>query len=193
MEGKPVLDDEHDPQERDPLDLLARAAHEVYCEGLKDRGDTGPMLVPFDELPAHEREQNRATVRDIPAKLGEIGYVVTPRLPGDPDVTIPEEKVETLAELEHVRWTRAKLDDGWQYDNVRDNDARRHPALLPWKAPPEQEGARFKFREDELKRLGHEELSDDQKEKDRDLTRQIPRILAKANYTIRQIDPGADS
>ena len=105
------------------IDQLADAAHQVFCAGLRRRRYTyadvtddakrqSRMLVPFANLPPHEQEQNRANVRDIPAKLAAIGYVVTRRRPGDEKAAIPKEKLEMLAELEHVRWIRARLDDG---------------------------------------------------------------------------------
>lgn len=38
----------------------------------------------------------------------------------------------------HTRWMAAKLHDGWSQGPVRDNDAKIHPDLVPFKQLPEE-------------------------------------------------------
>jgi len=154
------------------LEKLAEAAHEVFCDGLGARGyKLGPkkddklkisdMLKPYVELPEHEKEQNRANIRDVANKLAQIGYVMVPARSNEPPFDFPSNDLEMLAEMEHARWMAQKLQDGWQYAPRTDRSKKLSDALLPWdKLPPEQ------------------------KEKDRDLVRGIPRILARAGYAI---------
>jgi len=36
-----------------------------------------------------------------------------------------------LANYQHQRWAKEKVDKGWHYNPVRDNDKKRHPDLMP--------------------------------------------------------------
>jgi len=154
------------------LEKLAEAAHEVFCEGLKDRGyrwesttdeerKTHSSLKPYAELPEEEKEQNRGTVRHIANKLARIGYVMIPARSNEPPFEFPGRHLEQLAEMEHERWMQAKIEAGWRHAPETDKEKSLHAALLPW-----------------------DELPEEQKEKDRDLVRGIPPILAKAGYTV---------
>ena len=62
---------------------------------------------------------------------------------------------------EHARWMQAKIEAGWQYGPEKDGEKKLHPDLLPW-----------------------DELPEEEKEKDRVVVWAIPRILARAGYTI---------
>lgn len=154
------------------LDRLAEAAHEVYCDGLRARGyQWGPetdeerrissALVPYEDLDEELKEQNRAYVRDIPNKLARIGYAMIPARSDEPPFDFPGDDLEQLAALEHKRYVDAKLEAGWRYGPERDEEEKLHPTLVPWNKLPEEE-----------------------KDKDRDLVRGIPRILARAGYTV---------
>ncbi|MFC1913836.1 RyR domain-containing protein [Chloroflexota bacterium] len=66
-----------------------------------------------------------------------------------------------LAEMEHERWMKQKLDNNWQYARMTDKVKKLHKDLVPWDKLPEKERG-----------------------KDRILVRGIPRILAKAGYTV---------
>jgi hypothetical protein len=154
------------------LEKLAEAAHAVFCEELSASGyrlgpttdeerKTHSSLKPYAELPEEEKEQNRGTVRDITSKLGRIGYVMIPARSNEPPFEFPGPHLEHLAEMEHERWVEAKRAAGWQVAPQTDKSARLHAAMVPWSELPEQE-----------------------QEKDRILVRAIPRILARAGYTV---------
>jgi hypothetical protein len=158
--------------EGDLLEKLAEAAHEVYCEGLKDRGYRwGPQtdgerkissaLVPYVDLPEDLKGQNRSNVRDIANKLARIGYVMIPARSNEPPFGFPGDDLEKLAAMEHDRWMKTKLEAGWRYGPKTDKDKKLNEALLPW-----------------------DQLPENQKEKDRELVRGIPKILARAGYAI---------
>lgn len=142
-------------------DQLARAAHEVYCEGMAQRGQTSDSVVSYDELDEYKKEQNRRSVRDIPAKLERVGCVRVPARDADPGgFAFTNAEVEILAREEHDRWMR-DLGPGWQHGEHTYKARRIHDAYLPW-----------------------EQLPEAQKDKDRDLVREIPAILARAGYGI---------
>jgi hypothetical protein len=156
------------------LEKLAAAAHEVFCEGLKQIGyrygshnnneqKTHSSLIAYEELPEEEKEQNRLNVRDIANKLAHAGYLMRPARSHERPFNFPGNDLETLAEMEHERWMNFKLNAGWQYAPKTDKSKKMNQTLVPWKDLPEEE-----------------------KDKDRELVRNIPRILAKAGFAIEK-------
>ncbi|MCD4750460.1 MAG: hypothetical protein K8R59_13905 [Thermoanaerobaculales bacterium] len=163
------------------LDRCAKAAHEVFCDGLRDLGyskgestseelKTHAHLVSYDELAEEPRAENRANVADIPNKLVLAGYVMTPARGEHSPPTFPDEILERLAEIEHERWVKHKLDREWQFADTTDPSRKLHSGLVPW-----------------------QELSESEREKDREMVRSIPRILARAGFTIMQAVPESRS
>lgn len=58
------------------------------------------------------------------------------------NVTLPEELdelTEAIAENTHEVWSRGRMDEGWTYGAERDDDARKHPDLLPYSSLSEGE------------------------------------------------------
>jgi hypothetical protein len=160
--------------ESELLGKLAAAVHEVFCEGLRSKGYTfGPQtdearkthssLRPYAELPEDEKEMNRGNVSDILDKLACTDYVMVPARSNEPPFNFPGDALERLAKMEHDRWMKAKLEAGWRYAPETDKAAKLHKCLVPW-----------------------DKLPDEEKEKDRDLVRGIPQILARAGYAILQ-------
>jgi hypothetical protein len=154
------------------LERLAVAAHQVFCEHMKKQGykygeftdenaKTHNSLVPYDELSVDEKGQNQGLVRDISMKLAGTGYIMIPARSDEPAFEFPGDHLETLAEEEHERWMKLKADSGWQDGPKTDKKKHLHAALVPW-----------------------EQLSEEDKEKDRIMVRKIPDILAHAGYTI---------
>ncbi len=154
------------------LEKLAEAAHETFCEGLRvqgyiygpqtdPEGKTHSSLKPYQGLPEYEKESNRENVRDIANKLAAIGYVMIPARSNEPPFDFPGDDLEFLAEMEHKRWMREKINTGWKYAPNTKKEEKLHSALLKW-----------------------DELPEGEKEKDRALIQQIPNILAKAGYAI---------
>jgi len=144
------------------LEDLAEAAHEIYREGLEERGEqTYAAAVAYNDLSEDLKQQNRQNVHDIPFKLASAGYVMIPARSNEPPFDFPGDALERLAEIEHERWMHAKLANGWRYGLQTDKDKKLNQCLLPWNELPEEE-----------------------KEKDRDLVRGIPKMLARAGYAI---------
>ena len=77
----------------------------------------------------------------------------------DPDL------MERLAEAAHIVWMEGKLRDGWKYGPVTDKEKKVHNCLVPY-----------------------DQLSEADKESDRDLVRGIPKILAAAGYKLVKSD-----
>jgi hypothetical protein len=73
--------------------------------------------------------------------------------------TTPE--LEAMAEAAHDIWMEGKLRDGWKYASVTDKAAKLHSCLVPYS-----------------------QLSETDKESDRDLVRGIPKILERAGFQV---------
>jgi hypothetical protein len=154
------------------LETLAEAAHDVFCDGLKMQGfqygmqsdpelKTHPALMPYESLSEEGKESNRNNVRDIPNKLAIAGYVMIPARSNEPPFDFPGADLELLALKEHERWMATLISTGWCHAPETDRAKKLHSALVDW-----------------------DELPEEEKEKDRELIRGIPQILAKAGYAI---------
>ena len=152
-------------------EVIARALHEEY---LRHRAASPPRPGadaanrPWAELDDEWREANRAHARDIAAALGRLGIELLPiDSSGEGLVTLTDDEIETLARMEHDRWTADRLDRGWSLGS-RDDRLRTHPDLVPW-----------------------EELSDESKAIDRALMRARPELMARAGFALRRTSPDA--
>ncbi len=180
--------------EGDLLDALAEVTHIEYCAEMLERGHawggtpeylrdhellaryagvkptlgTMPALVDFQMLSEHLKEQNRGEARDLPNKLGVLGYVLRQDAPaGAPSIQIdPEDRrVELLAKREHERWVARKVKTGWRYGDPRDDAKKLHPCIVPWEKLPE-----------------HERV------KDRLLVLHLPEIVGAAGMTMARLE-----
>lgn len=158
--------------DRNLLEKLAEAAHEIFYEDLtikghkygrftKENKKEHSLLKPYTKLSEDEKESNRNNVRDIPNKLASVGYVMTETQCNETPIKFKNDEIEILAKKEHERWMQEKLSTGWQYAKKTDRVAKLHKSLIPWNKLPE-----------------------DEKEKDRSLVKGIPKILSKAGYSI---------
>ena len=176
------------------LERLAEAVHVEYCDemlglgfdwngtqeylagrrvlarfaGREPSGTTLPALVDWDQLSEHLREQNRDVARDLPGKLEVLGLVLRQDAPaGAPVISIDpaDPRVEELAKREHERWLARKVKTGWRYGEPRDDARKLHPSMRPWA-----------------------EISQDEREKDRIMVREIPDIVAAAGMTLAHCD-----
>jgi CRP-like cAMP-binding protein len=172
--------------EGDLLEQLSEAAHETYRADELAKGKSGSNLVPYEDLPEEIKEQNRDLVREIPKKLAVAGYVLRTLAAGESPVDLSTEEVELLAEREHDRWVRLKLAQGWSFASSRDDDARRHPSLVPWRELTQEERQRRYGMEGES-RVGPGALSEEEKDKDRVLMRRIGSLLAGIGYSAAKV------
>jgi class 3 adenylate cyclase len=147
------------------IEALAAARHKSYCETESAKGAVDIDSVartPWSELNEEYKEANRSVVADIPYKLGLLGYELTsgPGLRAS-ELKFNPEQLELLAKREHDRWMAERERAGWTYSPVRDNSRKRHHCLVAWHALPEQE-----------------------REKDRDVVREIPKLIQLAGLRL---------
>ena len=50
-----------------------------------------------------------------------------------------KELVERLAQNNHDHWAQKRLDEGWRYGVARNDDAKEHPDLVPYRNLPDSE------------------------------------------------------
>ena len=58
------------------------------------------------------------------------------------DVELSEELlqlVEMLAENTHEVWSKGRMEEGWTYGPVRNDELKQHPCLIPYSELPESE------------------------------------------------------
>lgn len=120
---------------------LAELAHEDWRKERLLEGGTieqYPNLKPWNELSSVEKssafKQAEETVKLIEMKFGVENVIRNGDIPD-------KEIVDTIAKNAHEVWAKQRMDDGWTYASVRDNEKKHHPMLIPFDMVPESEKA----------------------------------------------------
>ena len=151
-------------------ETLAQSMHTSYRRNQLARGadPSSPSLVPWPQLSEDLRDSNRSFAFGIGEKMRAIGRVVVPTTlveAQDAEEIFTPSELETLARLEHDRWMRDRIADGWSYGDPRDDARKLHPSLI-----------------------AYDELSEPERDKDRDAVRDLPQMLAEAGFSIYRVD-----
>ncbi len=149
-------------------EILARAIHEDYVRHEKEKGftpETNPSMVPWEELPERLKESNRNQAEHIRVKLEAIGCDIAMTTNWDAQsFEFSPKEVELMAEMEHQRFVKERLREGWTYGSTKDLKKKTSPSLVPWSALPDEE-----------------------KNKDRYPVRGIPAFLARRRFQIYRL------
>jgi len=152
---------------------IARAVHASYLREITKQApenfrNNDPSAVEFDELPPEIISTNMDNAAHILTKLLSIGYMIRPVRKGyKPGVLhLNDSEVETMARVEHLRWSWEKRINGWTAGKTKDLQGKTHPCLIPY-----------------------DDLSENEKEKDRELVRLIPAILQDIKYEAYAVSP----
>jgi hypothetical protein len=146
---------------------LGPFVHDFYRKlGKKGKWLRAEMDQDYDLLSEDYKEDNRAAAARIPKVLDLVGlYVVPKSYPRAQSVTktmqIINANIEILAEAEHNDWMAHKIKNGWVFGEPRDDSNKVHDCLR-----------------------AYAELSNKDKEKDRNSVRRYPDILKEADYKI---------
>jgi len=95
---------------------IAKVAHEVnraYCLALGDNSQK-----PWDEAPDWQQDSAIAGVHFL------------------------DENPDAEPGALHDAWMQQKVEDGWQYGEVKDEELKTHPNIVPFYALPEQQKAK---------------------------------------------------
>ncbi len=149
---------------------IAQANHAQYLRSRRALGHTAednPTLVEWDELPESLKQSNRLFADGVGAKLAPTGAHLVPAslTPRHPFEFRPGE-LEEMAKLEHDRWVADLRGQGWRRtEGEKDPERKLHPLLRPW-----------------------EELSEQERDKDRLAVRELPDMLLRAGFEIYRED-----
>lgn len=144
-------------------EIIARALHTSYLEGLQDQTATS-----WEDLPDESREWNRKQADRISLILERIGYRIVPLSNWRAaDLTFEEtpqkDEVEEMACMEHEMWSQEMQAAGWRYAPDRSRERKTNPNLVHWDRLPAAEV-----------------------EKNKRFIRQLPCILAMAGFQIER-------
>jgi len=146
-------------------DLVARAIHEEYLENERDAGETpetNSSMRPWSELPNRLKDSNIRQAENIWKMLHRIHCTIgLSSGTQEPLFVFTDNEVELLAEMEHERWVDERVRKGWVYVKNRDDMQKIHDCILPWA-----------------------DLTGEQRQKDRNVIRALPAILAKVYLKI---------
>ena len=114
---------------------IARHVHATYRRG----SPGGPYDVPWEQLTGEGRERNLRHAAAIAGQLEAVGYHLGPLIDwGKEPLALDAADVERMAELEHVRWSKERLEEGWRFGPERSDEERTHPDLVPWHDLPRE-------------------------------------------------------
>ena len=99
---------------------------------------------------------------DVAAMLDKIGAVIIPVRDGGKPLDMDAAEIEVLAQEEHKRWMRMRRSSGWRRGLVKDNASKIHPSMVPY-----------------------EELSEAERDKDRERVIRLPQLLASAELGVK--------
>ncbi len=156
-------------QRRREIQPLARRIHEEYL--LQHKPKEAPQrasLVEWRDLPENFREDNRqAAEAHLAARLPAFGLTAAAIKDREKIVLheILDKDVEKQARLEHERWMAKKLEEGWKWGEERNDERRTNPKLKAW-----------------------EELPAKVRDENREMIRQIPRLLKAIGLEVRPIE-----
>ncbi len=117
---------------------LAESVHEDYLAHLPADAPPSSLARPWGELSDADREQSRKRVDGIVADLDALHLDLVPlRRWGAPEVTLTDAAIDVLAARDHQRWLDDRTRSGWTYGEVRDDERKHNPLLVPWDELPD--------------------------------------------------------
>jgi RyR domain/PAS fold len=150
-------------------EMVARAIHEEYRDQQKKAGtipESNPSMLPWDQLPHRLKDSNLRQAGEIWKMLHMINCTIGLSISGrEPLFVFSDAETEFLAEKEHERWVEERLKKGWVYGKDRDDLRKIHGCIIPW-----------------------EQLSETQRQKDKNAMSALPAILAKVYLNIIRLD-----
>jgi len=84
---------------------------------------------------------------------------MVPGRSGEPPFVFPHDVLEELASMEHTRYMRQKIEDGWRYAPETNRHRKVNKCLLPWRKGDLVSYAGF------AEFLGPDELSEHEKDR----------------------------
>jgi hypothetical protein len=182
------------------VDQIASGIHAVYSLVFKLDVTDDPLKITKDQfisffnerkslpegLPADEVSQNYHNARKIPEKLAAVGFAVVPLDAKEPADELTQAEFEQVSRLEHLRWVRHHIDNGWLYAPEKNKAVKQHDALVAWDEEERQKVAAV-YGRSYAQKMGTEPgatLSEYYRNLDRVITKAIPWILESVGYKM---------
>lgn len=144
---------------------LAMRIHQNYLRLEFSKGNTlknNPTLVPWKDLSHGLKETNRRQANNFMDYLDKTGYTVEPLSDWKEPLTwFTDEEIKILSIEEHKNWVQNKLSLGYAYGPRKSEERKTNPCITAWSNLPE-----------------------DEKAKDRDAVRAIPRLFAEIGQRV---------
>ncbi len=141
------------------VDLFARTMHSEQQSRTRDAGS-----VNWHQLDSVVKHQLVTQSRLLLSMLHVAGFSVSRAEDADAAIVFGNDILDLLARMEHDRWCRERIENGWRHGHRRNNEKRIHPMLVPWTDMP-----------------------DEMKQYDREAVRHLPELLLKSGYAISSI------
>jgi len=151
---------------------LAQALHKSYLADRRRDGSFDPHKAShrdWEHLDEKFKNSNRDHAAGIFDRVDQFGYEIRPT--DDWDIALmefPPDEVEKMAVVEHDRWASSLTAAGWKFGKGFSLKRSRHFDLVPW-----------------------EDLSEAERDKDREPVRELPQTLARFGFEIVRKPPSS--
>jgi hypothetical protein len=115
------------------IEHLAVMVQAAYSGKAPAEEGPNPYVGEFKALPPDKQESNRASMRAAIVELTQLGYELVRSAPGLQSVTeeqLPPDVQKRLGSLEHDRWLREVLVQGWAWNAEKNRDARLNSNIV---------------------------------------------------------------
>lgn len=122
------------------LERLAIAIHNRYNQtALRLDAQKKIEFVNFADLPKEKKFYNFRSAMEYPMMLAKVGCELRTYAYDDPErvTDFTPEEIEMLAECEHDRWMRGRIERGWHFGVKRSTAQRTNPFMIPYADLPE--------------------------------------------------------
>ena len=186
------------------IEKIATGIHAIYALVSESGNSEHPMLIKKKEfitfyekmkalpegMPRVEVSQNYHNARKIPEKLAAVGFMIVPLEVKEPAGILSDEEFEKVSRLEHIRWVRHHVDNGWCYAPIKNEAMKQHNALVAWDEE-EQQNLEAVYGTSYTQKMGNgngELLDENYRKLDRVMTMTIPWILESVGYKMVRVE-----
>jgi hypothetical protein len=147
-------------------DSWARSIHDAYrakdLAKIEQNPDhqIHPNSRPWDDLPENIRDANRMVADHFEIKMRAVGCRLGV-IDEVQEITLSKDELEVLSIMEHGRWWADRALNGWRVGSTRDDAQKIHPNMVPY-----------------------EDLSEADKQKDRDSVMEMTKIMRAEGMVI---------
>jgi hypothetical protein len=147
-------------------DSWARSIHDAYrakdLAKIEQNPDhqIHPNSRPWDDLPENIRDANRMVADHFEIKMRAVGCRLG-AIDEVQEITLSKDELEVLSIMEHGRWWADRALNGWRFGSTRDDAQKIHPNMVPY-----------------------EDLSEADKQKDRDSVMEMTKIMRAEGMVI---------